>query len=446
MRRLSLMSVLVLVVAACGEASDTEAGDGPSGRLADVGVSEVESGTHDGQVERQDVAVTVGDMSAERVEDAALEDITGEGPEDVELSPDTQGDASVLADSVESEQTDATQLDAELGDDGVDSASDSQADGAVDDDAASSTDALAPADIANADALADVLEAGEDVEDASEGVSDSSTPMDSDVDDASLGEDVDSQESSDTSTSDENSDAEDATLIDAVDAATPKPLYLLSVNNSQKTLEKIDVATGQGTDVCDLPPSSNYPSLTFSRDNILFASRQGQYLDAIDPCTCEVTPVGSYNGFTGVNGITSDFGLNLFGVSHIQDVLITINSQSGAGTSVGPLGVNFGYTGATWSDEEQVVYAIDASSDGLFKISPQTGEATFVAPLSLPMGTVGIEMHPENGVLYACSDAAHLLSVDLITGEVVDIGDMGQNTACNNLAAPWKEVPCLDGL
>ena len=246
-----------------------------------------------------------------------------------------------------------------------------------------------------------------------------------------------------------DAEAQDADALEEVDAEPPpppKPLYLLSVNNAQKTLEKIDVETGEGTDVCQLPPTSNYPSLTFSRDNILFASRQGQYLDAIDPCTCEVSPVGSYNGFTGVNGITSDFGLNLFGVSHVQDVLLTINSQTGAGTSVGPLGVNFGYTGATWSDSEAIVYAIDASSDGLFKIEPSTGTATFVAPLSLPMGTVGIEMHPENGVLYACSDPAHLLSIDLITGEVTDIGDMGQNTACNNLAAPWKEVPCLDEL
>jgi hypothetical protein len=62
------------------------------------------------------------------------------------------------------------------------------------------------------------------------------------------------------------------------------------------------------------------------------------------------------------------------------------------------------------------------------------------------MGTVGIEMHPDNGVLYACSDPAHLLSIDLVTGEVTDIGDMGQNTACNNLAAPWAPVPCLDSL
>ena len=57
-----------------------------------------------------------------------------------------------------------------------------------------------------------------------------------------------------------------------------------------------------------------------------------------------------------------------------------------------------GYTGATWSDGDEMVYAIDALSDSLFEIDPETSLATFVAPLSLPMGTVGIEMHPDNGV------------------------------------------------
>ena len=231
-----------------------------------------------------------------------------------------------------------------------------------------------------------------------------------------------------------------------VDAGPPKPLYLLSVNNGEKTLEKIDVETGEGVDVCQLPATSNYPSLTFSRNNILYASRQGSTLDTIDPCTCEVTTVGPYNGFTGVNGITSNFGANLFGVSHIQDVLIDIDTQTGAGTSVGPLGVNFGYTGATWDDSAQTIYAIDAASDALFTVEPATGQATQVAPLSLAMGTVGIEMHPANGILYACSDPADLLAIDLVTGEVTIIGPMGQNTACNNLAAPWQPVPCLDEL
>ena len=60
-------------------------------------------------------------------------------------------------------------------------------------------------------------------------------------------------------------------------------------------------------------------------------------------------------------------------------------------------------------------------------------------------GGHGIELHPANGVIYACSTAGHLLAVDP-NGQVTDIGDMGQGGSCTNLAAPWLEVPCLDGI
>ena len=234
----------------------------------------------------------------------------------------------------------------------------------------------------------------------------------------------------------------DAQAPDA-ELTPPEPLFLLSINNTTDTLEKIDVETGMGTDLCALDISQGYPSLTFSRDNVLFASRGGTALDVIDPCTCEVTPVASYGGYSGVNGITSDQGLNLFGVASTQDEFINISTSAGLAQSVGPLGVDFGSSGATWSEADQTVYAINASDDALYEVAPDTGVATMIAPLSLPFGTVGIEMHPANGVLYACSSAAILLQVDTLTGEVTEIGHTGQEGSCSNLAAPWKSVPCL---
>ena len=236
---------------------------------------------------------------------------------------------------------------------------------------------------------------------------------------------------------------EDANSPDA-EVSPPAPLFLLSINNATHTLEKIDVETGAGTDVCQLNTLTGYPSLTFSRDNVLFASRGGTALDVIDPCTCQITPVASYGGYSGVNGITSDQGLNLFGVASTQDEFITISTSVGLAQSVGPLGVNFGSAGATWSEDEQTVYAINASTDSLYEIDPGTGAASVIAPLSLPFGTVGIEIHPGNGVLYACSSDAVLLEIDTLTGEVSPIGHTGQEGNCTNLAAPWKVVPCLE--
>jgi len=344
-------------------------------------------------------------------------------------------------------------------DDIVDTDSSASAADVMADSAEPRLDAVAPEDAGSAfdvtpraDAESTDAESGDSggSDSASDAVEFSDLAAD-DIPDVPVGADVavDNDGASPAEDVDQGDEVSEPLDVSTSDTAAPEPavpLYLLSVNNAQKRLEKIDVLTGQGTVVCNLPSNTNYPSLTFSRDNVLFASYQGSTLHTIDPCTCAVQVVGPYGGFSGVNGITSDFGVNLFGVSHIQDEFISIDSNTGGGTSIGDLGVNFGYTGATWSDGDEMVYAIDALSDSLFKIDPETGLATYVAPLSLPMGTVGIEMHPDNGVLYACSDPAHLLSIDLVTGEVTDIGDMGQNTACNNLAAPWAPVPCLDAL
>jgi hypothetical protein len=219
----------------------------------------------------------------------------------------------------------------------------------------------------------------------------------------------------------------------------------LSIDNGTDYLQRVDVATGATTNLCKLPFDASlfsYPSLTFSRTNILYASRSGNFLDAINPCTCEVLPIGSYGGHTGVNGITSDYGADLFGVANAQDETIAIDGDTGLAETVGALGFNFGATGATWSEAESLLYAIDATSDGLYTINPKTGVATFITALTMDFGTVGIEIHPANGVIYACSSDAQLLKVDL-DGTVTTIGDMNQSGSCTNLAAPWVNIPCI---
>ena len=55
--------------------------------------------------------------------------------------------------------------------------------------------------------------------------------------------------------------------------------------------------------------------------------------------------------------------------------------------------------------------------------------------------------HPKTGEIYACSNPAELLLVSEKTGEVTVVGPMNlENKAahCDNLAAPWVPVPCVD--
>ena len=222
------------------------------------------------------------------------------------------------------------------------------------------------------------------------------------------------------------------------------PAWLLSIDNPSKMLQKVDIFTGETEDLCQLNTNNSYPSLTFSRANTLYASRSGQALDIIDPCTCEITPVGDYGVWTGVNGITADNGVDLRGIASTQDETIEIDTQDGMAGLIGALGINFGTTGATWTDEFDGMWAINGNDDWLYQVDVETGMASQHVQLNYNFGTVGIEISAFNGVIYACSSAGDLLSVDPDTGMVEIIGDMGNAGSCTNLAAPFEPVGCID--
>ena len=216
---------------------------------------------------------------------------------------------------------------------------------------------------------------------------------------------------------------------------------------------RINLDTGEGVALCVLDTAlASYNTLTFSRENLLFAAEPfADRLDLIDPCTCEVSQVGLFNVAMGpfnqtgdVNfvGITSTSGAGLFGIEPLNDNLHSIALETGQATGVGPFGVDFSASGATWSEAEQVLYAINASDDALYSINPFTGAATHVSDLDHDFGGVGIEQHPGTGVLYACDTDGMLYSVDIVSGVTTQIGEI-TGDSCNNLAAPWEPVDCI---
>tara|TARA_B100000029_G_scaffold482153_1_gene531874 strand:- start:2156 stop:3271 length:1116 start_codon:yes stop_codon:yes gene_type:complete len=242
----------------------------------------------------------------------------------------------------------------------------------------------------------------------------------------------------------------------SADTGPSEPLWLLSIEPVTNILQRVDVETGALTDLCTIDNNNQYPSLTFSREGILFASNNTlDQIDRIDPCTCEVTELPPH-GFGFIPGITSDYGTGLFAVENFDDVLLSMNGSTGQGVVIGEFGFDFGTGGATWSDESYAVFAIDGTSDSLYSIDPETGVATLQAQLQIdgfPVDfyTVGIELHPENGVLYACTgntmfitgaDDSSLYTVDPLTGEATFIGPLDQAGSCTNLAAPWVTVDC----
>jgi hypothetical protein len=229
------------------------------------------------------------------------------------------------------------------------------------------------------------------------------------------------------------------------DVPPPRPIYLVHINNFRNQLWLIDVDTLEITVACEFIDDARYPSSTFGLDGSFYGSRNAQFLDEIDPCTCEVTFVGD-TGYEGVVGITAN-GVKeweLYGLSNRSNFLITIDNATGIGTGVGEgLGRDFGASGTTWSADIAGLFAINAVDDTLYRVDPLTGLAYMPIPINADFSTVGIEWHPSNGKLYACTNSA-LFRIDTVTGEASHMLDL--EDGCNNLAAPWQPVECLDAL
>lgn len=229
---------------------------------------------------------------------------------------------------------------------------------------------------------------------------------------------------------------------DEPDVSEP-PVYLVNSANGADVLRLYDVTEDRVVTACTFDEDINYPSITFGLDGTLYGSRSGQFLDVIDPCSCEVTPVGDM-GYTGVVGITANGvkDIELYGLTHISDLLLVVDLEDGSGSPVGNgLGVDFGYSGSTWSSDIPGLFAINSTTNTLYQIGTQSGLATDPVQLDANFGTVGIEWHPVDRNLYACTDAA-VYRVDPDTGETTHLTQL--SGGCNNLAAPWIRIPCLE--
>lgn len=230
----------------------------------------------------------------------------------------------------------------------------------------------------------------------------------------------------------------------------PSP-WLLSVNGAADTLIKIDVVTGETTTVCAFEHEANYPSTTFGLDGTLYGFEAAvNALDIIDPCTCEVTRIGhtvdedglEYDNIPGItaNGEKIE---KLFGISTDQDKLLELVSASGRVQPIGSLGVDFHYSGTTWSTELGGLYALNDTTDALYILNTETGLASEWVTLDIDVGLVGIEYHTENGKLYVCTNN-RVYDVNVQDGSTEIISLL--NYPCNNLAAPWQNVSCIDEL
>jgi hypothetical protein len=227
------------------------------------------------------------------------------------------------------------------------------------------------------------------------------------------------------------------------------PLYLLHVNGA-KQLMHVSIVDASLKKICDLhPPAGSsdmpggVPSLTFNRDDQLFAS-DGAALWQIALPSCEITKVGAYgNGISAVNGILPARDAGLFGISGKLNALIQIDPQTGQAQVIGELGQKWGAHGASWSDRDQTIYAINAADNKLYRVDPQSGKASEMATIEgVKFSSVGMDVHPGDGKICACTGNDTLYEIEL-DGHARAVGNAGWG-GCADLGAPFGD-PILPG-
>ncbi len=215
-------------------------------------------------------------------------------------------------------------------------------------------------------------------------------------------------------------------------------------------LIQVDIDTAATLDFCTVintnngQPFSSYAySATFTRDDRLVFST-GNQLWEIELPTCEAAPIGPI-GFSQVYGIAPDEGNDLFGLDAATDVLLRIDATTGVGTEVGGLGSNWSTLGVTWDEAAQQILGVNGNTDELNDIDPATGMASVLQALGIDVFQVAFEYHSRTELSYVCSDDSQLLRIEA-DGSLTDLGNLGLNLGCLNLAAPWSDAAGLPPL
>lgn len=259
---------------------------------------------------------------------------------------------------------------------------------------------------------------------------------------------------------------DDAGVSDAAgdaqrEVADARPLedWILTLDNSDDNtghqLVQVSIADedfGTVTTICadvTLPntvPSTNIiSSLTFN-NGLLYASGkgadEGDTLFLVDPCECTATVVGQY-GYTFVAGITSTGAQDMFGISGEQDVVFGIDPSTALGSLLSVLAEDWSTVGLTWSGTTRdSLWGISGATDQLYEFSVD-GTQLGTVDMDFNFSSVGVEYHPGVDTIYACSGSGEILVVNPTSGAVTVGPNLGLGT-CNNLAAPFGSVNCIN--
>ena len=212
-------------------------------------------------------------------------------------------------------------------------------------------------------------------------------------------------------------------------AYDPDSDTLYGADDDTNQLIVIDRNTGAGTAIAALE-FNTVRGLTFvdfgNRDTLYAADDDGDQLISIPPLGEVETAVG----FSNIGATAYDSSTNtLYAVDRATDWLLSIDTETGAGTPIGPVG--FGAVGGlAYDDVNDVLYGIDGASDELITIDPSTGAGTLIRKTVDDIGFTSLAFDSSTELLYGYSlQAQAIYSIDRLTGDSTQVGSTGVGEA-----------------
>jgi subtilisin family serine protease len=188
---------------------------------------------------------------------------------------------------------------------------------------------------------------------------------------------------------------------------------LYVIDYGLNTLIAIDTATGAQTPIGPSTPRSGetWTGLTGSGDGVMYGSTTNisrSTLYTIDLSTGAATEVGEITGAPAIIDIAINPAGEMYGVDIVNDVLIKIDPATGAGETVGPLGVGANYAqGMDFDDETGILYwAAYTASGELRIIDTSTGASALVGgfPSGAEVDSFGIRTFVGGDVPWVSED------------------------------------------
>lgn len=238
-------------------------------------------------------------------------------------------------------------------------------------------------------------------------------------------------------------------------AAGPASAQRLYGCDSSGRLFTIDVSTGAGTHVCDLPVFPDPGATEMEFDDLsglgFVQGRDGTFGGQLfDILSCSALGALVPTSDVALNGLEFIGGV-LYGTaiaySCEPSVLVTVDPVTGAVTPIGPTGVG-PVSGLAWDPSTQTMYGITGcwqqyGLSELVTIDIMTGAATPVGPTGLYLG--GLEIGP-GGVLFASGnrvDGGNLYTLNSATGAATLVGPTGfADVTGLALVSRWPSVAC----